>query len=360
MAALPSAGARSQPVIKGSLFQALAMGREPVRRVLLAAPRVVPAAKHNPHTLYDTDLYKVSVYDKELCLYFAVQRRFLQDRVVVLCTDPQTHKYFKISKQQHNTKSGFDFEIKGVQWDIVLSKKDAGEMLLNEIQSILSPHAAGQRTVLVLPNLGPLIAMCGIAQMFRVFDQSTDATDGKMPVIFCAYDPTGYNDFMRGSMEDFFATNLLLSPVRNELWSKDHKNTPLMNLFVWHRRVTGRVLRSPEGLRLTAAIGSALPTVYDRHEAEHERKLLKKGPGGNANVGADSDPTAGLSFNLSLSEREKQQRDQTVLPYMKSQAKAADSSTSASTQESDSGGGRIIYVPDDHDEIDSDDDDIDL
>ncbi len=67
-----------------------------------------------------------------------------------------------------------------------------------------------------------------------------------------------------------------------------------------------------------------------------------------------ADPTKNLSFNLRLTESEKQARSQVKLPYM------LDQGQKAVHFERSSGSGQIIYQPDDADDFDEEDPDEDL
>ena len=75
-------------------------------------------------------------------------------------------------------------------------------------------------------------------------------------------------------------------------------------------------------------------------------------------VTADSsstcDPTANLTFNLTLTEKEKNARSQMVLPYIQDKQKQEASLLSSA------GEGKIFYQPDDADDFDEEDPDDDL
>eukprot|EP00056_Hartaetosiga_gracilis_P005739 m.88414 g.88414 ORF g.88414 m.88414 type:complete len:308 (-) comp12264_c0_seq1:44-967(-) len=79
----------------------------------------------------------------------------------------------------------------------------------------------------------------------------------------------------------------------------------------------------------------------------------------------DNDPTANLTFNLSLSEQEKHTRANTALPYMdNTQGKRTTSTTpttsTASSSSKATGRGVIYYEPDEVDDFDDEDPDDDL
>ena len=67
-----------------------------------------------------------------------------------------------------------------------------------------------------------------------------------------------------------------------------------------------------------------------------------------------ADPTANLTFDLRLSEREKMERSKVVLPYVQVGAVATDGKTGSAR------GGQVIYQLDEADDIDESDPDDDL
>ncbi|CAL1547371.1 unnamed protein product [Lymnaea stagnalis] len=109
-----------------------------------------------------------------------------------------------------------------------------------------------------------------------------------------------------------------------------------------HCRITGKVFKTTERFSIDynfhiKDIGPLLP-----HERPSQSQPLVK-----------SDPMAHLSFNLSLTETEKQARSQVKLPYL------LDDSGDSSNNEQPSNA-RIIYHPDDVDDFDEEDPDDDL
>ena len=66
------------------------------------------------------------------------------------------------------------------------------------------------------------------------------------------------------------------------------------------------------------------------------------------------DPTANLTFDLRLSEREKTERSKVVLPYVQVGAVATDSKISSAR------GGQVVYQLDEADDFDESDPDDDL
>lgn len=74
----------------------------------------------------------------------------------------------------------------------------------------------------------------------------------------------------------------------------------------------------------------------------------------NEDIISQADPTADLSFNLRLTDSEKQARSQVRLPY------TLDNEQKAVQLDPSSGSGQIIYHPDDADDFDEEDPDEDL
>ena len=67
-----------------------------------------------------------------------------------------------------------------------------------------------------------------------------------------------------------------------------------------------------------------------------------------------TDPTANLTFDLRLSEREKMERSKVVLPYIRVGVAATDSKMSSAR------GGQVVYQLDEADDFDESDPDDDL
>lgn len=73
-----------------------------------------------------------------------------------------------------------------------------------------------------------------------------------------------------------------------------------------------------------------------------------------------TDPMANLSFNLSLTETQRQAKENVVLPYMKVQQQQGNDIPDTQKTPGGGGGGHIYYEPDAADDFDDEDPDDDL
>ncbi|KAG5460680.1 MAG: hypothetical protein BJ554DRAFT_7234, partial [Olpidium bornovanus] len=88
---------------------------------------------------------------------------------------------------------------------------------------------------------------------------------------------------------------------------------------------------------------------------QHETKR------GNKTLDGSVDPTADLSFNLTLTDDQREAKSKVALPYLKAQGQAARRfSRRESVGVQGAGGGTIFYAPDAADDFDEDDPDDDL
>lgn len=121
------------------------------------------------------------------------------------------------------------------------------------------------------------------------------------------------------------------------------------------RRKSGKVLYETNGFyadtttgRLVVVPASQLG-VIDKEDHEEDADDDKDMP--------TVDPTANLSFNLSLTDEQRKTKENLVLPYMKAQQVEIDGMSSSSSSAT---GGSIYYEPDAADDFDDEDPDDDL
>ncbi|XP_041378331.1 elongator complex protein 5-like [Gigantopelta aegis] len=109
---------------------------------------------------------------------------------------------------------------------------------------------------------------------------------------------------------------------------------------VVHRRISGKVIKTTELVKLDGL--NILSTQNWQHDS------VKRSPEQAESI----DPAANLTFNLTLSENEKEARRQLVLPYTKEQRRQPRIQSSVSSM--------IYYEPDKADDFDEEDPDDDL
>jgi len=172
------------------------------------------------------------------------------------------------------------------------------------------------------------------------------------------------------SLDYLTRTSITLHPAPNKLLaaslsssSSSSLDDPLSTLAdVFHKKPSGKVIRSRELVRMapspprvlnsvdvstlsvkddtpevdavatTTAVTATAPSKSTTPQIAYEDSSMS------------SDPTANLTFNLNLSDREKSAREKVVLPFAKKQA----------------GQGKIIYEAEDEDDLDEEDPDDDL
>ncbi|ELU04241.1 hypothetical protein CAPTEDRAFT_188445 [Capitella teleta] len=113
---------------------------------------------------------------------------------------------------------------------------------------------------------------------------------------------------------------------------------------VLHKRQSGKITRLKEHYMLNASFD-----VIESEEFKPISQML------NIVSDAQPNPAANLTFNLSLSDKEKQDRSQLVLPYVHNKLKSNEGQVQIS-----GAGAKIFYQPDEADDFDEEDPDEDL
>lgn len=109
-----------------------------------------------------------------------------------------------------------------------------------------------------------------------------------------------------------------------------------------HKKVSGKVIKIIESFNIT--------DCYQITEVAEVKQIPQNIPAEQSQL----DPTANLTFNLSLSDKEKEARSQVILPYTYNKERQ-DCVLAKSVGE-----GKIFYQPDEADDFDEDDPDDDL
>ncbi|XP_048729287.1 elongator complex protein 5-like [Ostrea edulis] len=109
-----------------------------------------------------------------------------------------------------------------------------------------------------------------------------------------------------------------------------------------HKKISGKVIRIKESFNITEDF-----RVTDVTEVKQPTRTV-------TDVQNQLDPAANLPFNLSLSEKEKEARNQLVLPYTYNKERQE------SVLAKSVGEGKIFYQPDEADDFDEEDPDDDL
>jgi elongator complex protein 5 len=128
-------------------------------------------------------------------------------------------------------------------------------------------------------------------------------------------------------------------------------NTTAMAKIMWKRK-SGKILHETNAVRFDGqrvVVSAAIVQDEEENEAEPEAP-------------AGADPTANLSFNLTLTDEQRRAKEKLVLPYMKAQNRGVvevDSGERSGNVEPTSTGS-IYYEPDAADDFDDEDPDEDL
>ncbi|KAI9221092.1 Elongator complex protein 5 [Blastocladiella britannica] len=105
---------------------------------------------------------------------------------------------------------------------------------------------------------------------------------------------------------------------------------------------------------------AAVPTPDNGDKKETDAAVHVHEKRASAPASSSSDPTAGLSFNLRLSDKQREAKAQVVLPYLSAQQPLPSTSSGSGSNSSGGGGGIVSYEYDVDDDFDDDDPDADL
>lgn len=109
-----------------------------------------------------------------------------------------------------------------------------------------------------------------------------------------------------------------------------------------HKKVSGKVVKIRESFNITEE--------YQVTEVAEVKQMSQNLPADQNQL----DPTANLTFNLSLSDKEKEARSQVILPYTYNKERQE------CVLAKSVGEGKIFYQPDEADDFDEEDPDDDL
>lgn len=127
-------------------------------------------------------------------------------------------------------------------------------------------------------------------------------------------------------------------------------NMTALAKIMWKRK-SGKILHETNAVRFDGQRVVVSAAIQDEEETEDEPEAP-----------ASADPTANLSFNLTLTDEQRRAKEKLVLPYMKAQNRGVvevDSGDRSGNAEPPSTGS-IYYEPDAADDFDDEDPDEDL
>ncbi|XP_071805838.1 elongator complex protein 5-like [Asterias amurensis] len=233
-----------------------------------------------------------------------------------------------------------------LEWNGVSSSENHNLLhfsTLTDFQSHLEHHTVtGTKTIaVIIDSLSPVILHKSVTMVCKALHQLTHSSDWEGPEIsqvIC---------LLHQDVHDVSATSAICHLATSVLYLEPYRSIapiqeePMALCELVHRRKSGKVIRIREGFSV-----------------DHDYQLFVFPDKGTANLEVESepqpDPTANLTFNLTLRDSERLAKDKVVLPYTKVQERRT--IKIGSTE----GSGKIFYEPDEADDMDEEDPDEDL
>jgi len=239
----------------------------------------------------------------------------------------------------------------------------------SDSSSSTTSSSSRSSVVFLLPDLNSLFLFFPSSSVFRFFDSLLRLQSSSSIIGLLHRDC--FPASLLPSLDYLTRTSITLHPAPSQLTSSSSlSSSSTQNPFsyladVFHKKPSGKVIRSRQLVnlassppRLVSAVDVAKLTVKDDPTpcVNSDVAPQSKPPtatnkpqiayeDSSSSSSSSSDPTANLTFNLNLSDKEKVAREKVVLPFAK---KAA------------TGQGRIIYQAEDEDDLDEEDPDDDL
>lgn len=228
----------------------------------------------------------------------------------------------------------------------------------------LFPDASAESSSIafVLPDLNSLFLFFPPSSVFSFLDSLLRSHSS--PVLICLLHRDCFPASLLPSLDYLSRTSITLHPSSaalssSSISSSTSSSSQLSFLAdVFHKKPSGKVTRgrfltqlgsSPP--RLISSVDVAKLNVKDVHEVDPLTidsivSSTKPSPqiAYEGSSASSDDPTANLTFNLSLSDKEKSAREKVVLPFSKKKP----------------GQGKILYEAEDEDDFDEEDPDDDL
>jgi len=176
-------------------------------------------------------------------------------------------------------------------------------------------------SITTLLNHRPVTSLCrDIYQLLKL-----QTSNGKPPVLLGLLHSDVHDEHICRAVSYLASTTMSLTVQQQQLTCRSV-----------HRRPSGKVLKEIETFALT-----------DGYEVVALKKFEVQKKQATPEPNEQPDPTAGLTFKLTLEEKEKEDRSQLVLPYTR-------------VKDAVTGGAQIFYEPDANDDFDEEDPDDDL
>ncbi|XP_071946124.1 elongator complex protein 5-like isoform X2 [Antedon mediterranea] len=195
-----------------------------------------------------------------------------------------------------------------------------------------------KRVCVVVDSLSPVLLRKSPTYVFNGLHRLINTNDLGFEVclVVCLVHKDVHDESALCALEHLASTILTVSSYMSIMPLNE---APLGICNIVHKRRTGKVFKKKEGYSVDRDY--RLITFPE----ETKQSVIKMEPPDQG------DPTANLTFNLTLRESEKQARSEVVLPYTLSAKRKANELNP---------GGRIYYEPDEADDFDDEDPDDDL
>ncbi|KAG2176109.1 hypothetical protein INT43_005342 [Umbelopsis isabellina] len=307
--------------------------------------------------------------------------------LVILCTETSPASFLKaITNGQNASIDFFDAYSNPNGWnDNVISGKQmtAGQTCqtvsdLSDFKSLVKGMSerinAHKICTVIIDSLSPLL-LANYEQSYQLVRSITAlATDQRRVIALHHTDITYSNNSVQhlpsltDGLQRFFSVSVQLQPPPQTAMSNMAQltgfnpveqfsymitmsnNTTALAKIMWKRK-SGKILHETNAIRFDGQRVVVSSAIQDEEEPEDELE---------APVAAD--PTANLSFNLTLTDEQRRAKEKLVLPYMKAQNRGVvevDSGDRSGNVEPPSTGS-IYYEPDAADDFDDEDPDEDL
>ncbi|XP_064611750.1 elongator complex protein 5-like [Liolophura sinensis] len=200
--------------------------------------------------------------------------------------------------------------------------------------------SANQRSAVVIDTLTPLITQHGAVKSCQIVQNLCKAKlkGGNIAQVVFLLHGDLHSDHSLTLIHHVTSSVLKICP------SKSPNHAAICNIL--HKKPSGKVIKLSEHFDVNSSLD-----VQNVEEWKPSNAMA-------TDVSESQlDPTANLTFNLSLTDEEKQARSKLVLPY----TKAMDRPVIGTDNTSGGGeGGKIFYQPDEADDFDEEDPDDDL
>ncbi|XP_033107715.1 elongator complex protein 5-like [Anneissia japonica] len=195
-----------------------------------------------------------------------------------------------------------------------------------------------KRVCVVVDSLSPVLLRKSITYVCNGLDQLIRSNDLGFEVclVVCLLHKDVHDENALRAINHLASTVLTLSSYMS---LAPLSEAPLGICSIVHKRKTGKVFKKKEGYSVDGDY-----RLITFPEEQRLTTIPMETP-------KQGDPTANLTFNLTLRDSERQARSEVVLPYTLSAKRKADELNP---------GGKIYYEPDDADDFDDEDPDDDL